>query len=193
MGLTQAQAADHYLLDSMAYFLDRNVKSPYDSAVSVYSGAVTPPYDISKPIRIRMGKPDDRDVIVNPPVIAMEPELISQSIPFFEIGSSKAWRFYDFRFYCYPCITTDGEPSLEAQLILKSAMRNAFGTECIRIVDYGNVLCSPTNIVLAPDDMYIVTRTGPSNRGSSASLAIERHRFDMDLRVKVCVVETLNT
>lgn len=188
MALTQLQAREMYLVDSMVQFISRSTKAAYDTEVAASQGTAV---DFSQKLRVRVGKPDDRDLVLNPPVIAVDPEVSSERDNGFEIGTTKAWRHYTFVLYCYPAITADGGPCLQASDVMKAYMRNCFG-EFIRVIDYSGT-STPSAITFCTDGMYIVNVTDPMDRGKQTTLAQERHRFDMHVTVKVPVIEVLST
>ena len=191
MPITPAQAQDDYLLRSLQQYFDRTIKAAYDSQVLLTAGSNE---DYSTPLRIRIGKPDDDNIVLNVPVIALDPSLTTEPERNAEIGTSMSWRHYTFTFCCFPAITVDGQPSLKAASVLKSYMQSATMGEFIKIIDFGNPSCNPFNIIYCSDGFYYVRVSPPKDAaGPEAALAQERHRFDMALTLKVPVMEVLST
>src|SRR5580704_17500793 len=122
MPITPAQAEDDYLLRSLQQYFDRTIKAAYDAQVLLTAGASE---DYSTPLRIRIGKPDDDNIVLNVPVIAIDPSVSSESERNAELGTSMSGRHYTFTICCYPAITSDGKPSLKAASVLKSFMTGA--------------------------------------------------------------------
>lgn len=190
MALTLLQARDKYLLDSVCNFLVRRIKSAYDAEAALTGGK---PDDYSKPLKIMVGHPDDPNVLISTPVIAVD-MLESVDPGSVEVGTSTNWRCTNFVFYCYPSVNANGAPSYGAAMLMRAYMRDAFGGVAIQIIDYSNNSYNP--VTLTPycgDVMYIVKKTAPMNRGQSSMLAMERHRFDVHLEVKYAVMEGIST
>jgi hypothetical protein len=188
--LTQLQARDGYIIDSLAMFFDRNLKPGYDAEAMATAGATE---DFSVKIRIRLGDPTNTGTALTTPLIAIVDKPASTADDFFEMGSNTKWRHMNFDLYCYPAIRADGYPSDKAALLLKAYMRNVLSTVSIRILDYSNPGFSATNLVYTAENMYIVSRSNPANRGKRSTTADEINRFDLSLRVKYPVVETTAT
>jgi len=188
--LTTLQARDYYIINSMAQFLGRKVKTAYDIEVALTFGANE---DISKALTIDLGRPDDPNIATNAPIIAIDVLEGTERDRYYEVGSAIIWRHMNFVFYCYPSLNQFSTPSLTAALLLRTYMRDAFGGECIQIMDYSNPGFNPNAPTFCSEVMYIVNVTDPMNRGEKTTLALERHRFDMHVQVKYPVSESLTT
>jgi len=180
MALTQKQARDQYIVDSLAMFLDRNLKARYDPEALATAGSAE---DFSTKIRIRKGNPTDLAVVLNPPSIAIDERPAATDDDHYAIGTAVKWRHMNFNLYCYPALRVDGYPSDTAAMLLKAYIRDVFSTESIRILDYSNPIFSATNLVYTSDNAYIVHRSNPS----------EINRFDITLKLKYAVIESLAT
>ena len=188
MALTQLQASDQYIMDSLAMFLDRRVKTFYDTQAALTVGK---PDAYERAMKIRMGSPDDPAVGIYTPEVALDFQESSGKNDFFGIGDSAKWRHFSIAWYCYPAQNDDGAPSRGAQMLLTTAIKNAIGTETIRILDYSNPSFSPSNILYCRDVMYVVGHTDPMPRGQKVSQAVMRHRFDVHMSLKVAVTEAV--
>jgi hypothetical protein len=189
MSFTPDQARDDRILASVAQFLSRTVKAAYDTAVQVYT---TPEQDISKPLKIMQGKPSDASLALDPPSIGIEDMNAGRAVDFEEVGSQLGNRYMNLVLYCYPAVNAkDGEPSDRAAGILKGLIRNALATYSFKAVDYGNPACTPTNILYCGETIVIDKAGSPMNRAKSSPNALERNRFDVDLRICYSVMEAL--
>lgn len=189
MPITQAQAHDKFIYNSLAQFLTRTVKAKYDPRVASLTDPVS---GYPTPLKILAGSPDDDTIVLNPPVIAINDLTISSREASYAIGDPTLWRAFNFVLYCYPSLDNAGNPSKDAAFDLRSLMKNALGTESIRIVDY---TATPTAGVypFTGEVMYLDRVSGPMPRGGKTSIAQERHRFDFNLHVRYPVIETLDT
>lgn len=186
MPFTQKQARDQYIINSVAQFIARNVVAAYNAEVAART-------DISSsPIMVVAGKTDDLATVLQAPSIAITMSHAKADSKY-EIGTSAGWRSCDILFTCYPALTPDGQPSDVAHHLLRSYMRDAFGGEAIRVLDYSNPSFSPTNILYCNDVMYISSVGSPLDTGVSSSLAQERHRFLFRVRLDYVVYEVLYT
>lgn len=190
MPLTQKQARDNYIIDSIAKFLDRNIKAKYDTEVGLTAGTSE---DISSKLRIRLGNPTDPAIVLNPPVIALSERPAATNDDFYAIGSAIKWRHLNLDLFCFPSIRADGYPSDVAAFLLKSYMRDVFSTESIRVLDYSNPTFTAANQVYTGENLYIVHRSNPADHGKKSTNASEVNRFDMTLKVKYAVIESLAT
>lgn len=193
MALTQLQARDTYIFDSIGQFLDRNIKQAYDVEVLPTQFNVSAGLQYPKPLTIRAGKSDDVSLVRAAPSIAISKMPSGENERCYELGSAKIWRHRAYLFSCYPSLDATGAPCDWAHNILRSYMQDAFETECIKIIDYSNPSCTASNIIYASDDMYIVRVSDPIDRGQTTALAEEKHRFDVHLMVKFCVLAVLAT
>jgi hypothetical protein len=165
----------------MALFLDRNLKVAYDA--EVLSGA------FPAPLQIRRGKPDDKSMTLIVPRIMVSTISGTEANRAYEIGSDILYRHLNFVFYCFPA-TASGEPDIEAADLLKSYMRDTFGTQYIKIVDYMNPACTPTNILFCQDVAEVTRVQDPVDRKNTTNIAEEVHRFDMHVSIRYAVLET---
>jgi hypothetical protein len=193
MPLTQLQARDRYIISSMIQFLGRNLKTAYDIEAAATSVAIDPAQRFVTPLTLLKGKPDDLSVVRAAPSIAIDAMGSGERDRFYEVGSANLWRHRAYLLSCFPSLDSNGAPCDVAHELLRSYVQNAFETECISIVDYSNVLCSPTNIIFANDVMYIAAISDPIDRGQTTSLAQEKHRFDVHVTVKYVVTASLAT
>lgn len=191
MGLTQLQARDIYIVDSMAQFLYRRVVTQYQTEADA-SATKTPDFSAGQ-LKVIEGSPDDPSVLRAAPVIAIGTINSSGKDRFLELGTSRGWRTMNFVFYCYPALDATNSPSSVASKLLSTLMRDAFGGETIKIVDYSNVLCTPDNILYCQYNLDLTTVAPPVFRGKTSTIAAEKHRFDMHVGVKYPVVESLAT
>jgi len=187
MSLTQTQAQDQYIIDSLVWFLDRNVKQFYDPAVSGQNGS----FSFSDPLKIMVGGPDDPSWELKVPTIAINTLESSERDEGLGMGTPEKYRHMNFVLYCYPDVTSTGMPSLQAMMVLRAKLRNALGGKYIAILDYSNPKFSATNMIRCGDVMEILKVLGPMPRGTKETVAKERHRFDMHISVCYPVVETM--
>jgi hypothetical protein len=186
MPLTQLQAESNNIINALLYFLNRNVKVPYDiraAATSTFSEVYT------SPLKVMIGKPDDPNIVNNPPVIAIDDVTSTERNRFYEIGTNNLYRHFNFVLCCYPSLNSLGQASLSAQKLLESFMRNAMSAENLKLPDYTNPLFSPTNILYCNDVMQMLSWSGPYPRGANSSLAQQKHRFDIHVSLSVVVSE----
>lgn len=184
MALTRAQARDEHIIDSVALFLDRNIKQAYDAEVASlpYSTALT----------IRRGKPDDKSLTLTVPRIMVDTVPSSDKNRFIEIGSDDLYRHLNFVFYCFPA-TVSGSPSQSAADLLKAYMRDAWGTSFVRIVDYTANGLSLDNLIFCNDPAEVVGVQAPIDRKAVTLVAEEMHRFDMHVSLRYPVTESYAT
>lgn len=181
MALTRLQARDGYLIGSIALFLDRNLKQPYDAEVATLT--------FPTPLTIDRGKPDDKGLTLTVPRIMIDTISGTESKRAYELGSNTLWRHMNLVFYCYPS-TVNSDSDFEASDLLKTYMRDTFGTSFIRIVDYSNPLCTATNILFCSDVAEVVRVQDPVDRKLPSLLAEEAHRFDMHVSIRYPVSES---
>jgi hypothetical protein len=179
MPLTQAQARDRFIMNSIIQFLDRNVKAT----------VATQKYPT--PLTLKPAKPDNTSVVLQAPVIAVSEIGSGEKDRAYGLGQSTVWRHRSFLFSCYPSLDANGEPCDLAHDDLRTLVQNALETENIKIVDYAN--SSPGNLVFCDDLFYIVGVSDPIDRGATTALAQEKHRFDVHLTVKYTVTASLAT
>jgi hypothetical protein len=192
MPLTIAQADDSYIKGSMALFLDRNVKPAYDAAATASATASSPQLRYPGLMSILGGKPDDISIVRAAPSIAVS-FIASKSADQYEVGTNTMCRYRNFVLSCYPGLDSTGAPCETALNKLRSLMTNAFEAVAIKIVDYGNVSCTPSNILFCKDVMYIHSASGPIERASTLVIAEEKHRFDMHIGVYFAVQSQIAT
>ena len=186
MPFTQKQARDQYIINSVAQFLGRNLVPAYNAEVAGRTDIA------STPLRIVAGKTDDLETVLAAPSIAITMSHAKADLPY-EIGTAADWRSCDFLFTCYPALSPDGQPSDVAHHLLRSYMRDSFGGEVIRVLDYSNPAFSPTNILFCQDVLYITSVGAPADSGVSSTLAQERHRFLFRVKIDYVVYEVLFT
>ena len=190
MALTPRQARDKYIVDSIGQYFVRRIQSAYNTEAALTSGK---PEDYSKPLRIVMGKPDDPNIVTNPPVIAIDVLESTERDREYGVGTSTGWRHMNFVFYCYPSLNSYGSPSLNAAMLLRTYVRDSLGGKYIQIIDYSNPSFNPNSPTFCTQTMEIVNVTDPMNRGQNTTLALERHRFDVHLEVRYPVDEVLTS
>lgn len=193
MSLTQLQARDRYIVGSIIQFLDRNLKSAYDTEVALTSSSTDPAQKFPTPITIRKGKPDDLSVVTKAPVIAVSTMGSGESDRAYAIGTANIWRHRAYLLSCFPSLDANGAPCDTAHELLRSYVQDVFETECIRILDYSNPSFGPTNKLFTGEVAYIVKVSDPIDRGMTTALAYEKHRFDVHITVKFCVSASLAT
>jgi hypothetical protein len=179
MALTQKQARDGYIIDSMALFLDRNLKQAYDAEVATLA--------FTTPLVIRRGKTDNKSNPLVVPGVYVDTISGTEKDEDYALGVAIEWRHINFVFYCFPA-TLNGEPDQEAADLLKAYMRDTFGTKYIRIVDYSNPLCTASNVLYTPDVMERTRKQDPMDRKATTTIAEEVHRFDMHVSVRYPVI-----
>lgn len=184
MPLTTAQARDEHIVDSVALFLDRNMKQAYDAEAA---GLTFP-----TPLTIARGKPDDKSKLLKVPIVMVDTIPASEKANFVEIGTSNLYRHANFIFYCFPA-TVSGSPSQPAADLLKAYMNDVWGTRYMRIVDYTAVGGGPTNIIFCSDVAEVTNVGTPMDRKQTTALAEEVHRFDMHVSIRYVVAETTAT
>lgn len=184
MALTRLQAREEYIIGSVALFLDRNLKQAYDAEVA------TLPYNA--PLTIKRGKPDDKSMALTVPRIMVDTVPASDKARVIEIGSNDMYRHLNFVFYCFPA-TVNGSPNVQAANLLKSYMRDAWGTSYVRLVDYNAVGAGPTNIIFCNDPAEVTNVGSPMDRKATTLLAEEMHRFDMHVSLRYPVTESYAT
>ena len=193
MPLTRIQARDRIIVNSLAQFLDRNVKRAYDVEAASTSANTNTQLQYVRPLTITIGKPDDITVVRKAPVIAIAEMPSGEGDRSYEIGSAAIWRHRSFSLCCYPSLDANGTPCDTAHQLLRSYVQEAFETECISILDQSNPTFGPNNIIFASDVMYIRNVSDPIDRGQVSALAEEKHRFDVRLSVKFVVIGSLAT
>jgi hypothetical protein len=163
--LTQTQASDEYIMSSMAQYLDRAVRVAYNAAAdaSVTNNPTQPALRYAQHLMIREAKPTDISVTLN----------------------------QAFMLCCYPGLDANGQPCDVAKHKLRSLMTSAFETEDIKIMDMSNGAFSPTNIIYCGDPMYITRASEPIERNLNTMLAVEKHRFDLNVGVRFPVTASL--
>lgn len=181
MALTQQQARDGYIIDSMALFLDRNLKQAYDAEVAslAFSTALT----------IRRGKPDNKSNPLVVPGIYVDTISGTERDEDYALGMAVEWRHMNFVLYCFPALV-NGEPSQTAADMLKAYMRDTFGTKYIKIVDYSNAACNANNVLFTDDVMERTRKQDPIDRKATTLIAEEVHRFDMHVSIRYPVIAT---
>jgi hypothetical protein len=182
MPLTPAQARDDYILSSFGQFLARNVKVAYDAIVAP-TNTNPPTSRYPRSLTLLTSSPDDFATVREVPSIAIAMTTASQNDHEFELGSPNIRRSRSFTLSCYPSVDATGNPCIEAATILRSLVSDAFDTECISVIDYGNPSCTSSNVIMCPDVMYIRSRTAPIDRSMATALAAEKRRFDMHVSV----------
>jgi len=190
MPLTQLQAESNNIKNSVLWFLNRNVKIPYDIRATATSSAAEV---YTSPLNVAIGKPDDPNIENNPPVVAIDDVTSTEKNRFYELGTSNLYRHYNYVLCCYPSLTSTGLPSVSAKELLESLMRNAMSAEYVLIPDYTNGSFSPTNIIYCSDVLEVTNFSGPDPRGNNSTLAQQKHRFDMHLSLRVVVAEGVIT
>ena len=193
MPFTRLQARDRIIMNSLAQFLDRNVKQAYD--IEAAATIVNPNLQMRyvKPLTITIGKPDDITVVRKAPTIAIAEMPSGEGNRQYEIGSAVIWRHRSYLLTCFPSLDANGTPCDLAHQLLRSYMQEAFETECVSVLDQSNPLFGPGNVIFAQDVMYIRTVSDPIDRGQVSALAEEKHRFDIRLSVKFAVIGSLAT
>jgi hypothetical protein len=188
MPLSQTQAQDTYIINSFAQFLNRNVKAWYDTQAALTS---TLPESYDSPLKILMGSPDDPEVGLYVPSIAIDFKESSNKGEDYGLGDATMWRPAVFTLYCYPSQDKDQRPSRGAEFLMTSAVKNGLGGVSVRIIDYANPDNSSTNILYLYDVMFLERVTTPMPRSGTTSNGLLRHRFDVTVTVKYPVVESL--
>ena len=189
MPLTQAQADDLYIINSLAKYLNAAVKVPYDTFVA---GLTDPVTGWNTPLKIADGSPDDPDIALDPPKIAIDCIETSNKDADYGIGTNIRLRTFNFVLYCYPSLTNGGLPNKAAMIKLQSLLKNALSGVNIRVVDYGNAGYSPSNVIYTGEVMTLRRVSGPMPRGKQTSLPQERHRFDFHIHVDYPVFEAFS-
>lgn len=188
MPFTQAQAEEWNIINSVVWFLNRNVKTIYDTRAAATASSSGDVY--TSPLRVAIGKPDDPNIEMNPPVVAIDWVESTDRQREYEIGTNNLWRHLNLALCCYPSLNSKGEPSLEAMLLLRSLMRNAMSTEYMKIVDYANQSNSVNTPMYCYDVATVCNLSGPQPRGGNSLLAQQKHRFDMHFQLKYVVQES---
>lgn len=189
MALTPLQANDQYIIDSVAQFLSRNVKTQYDALVA------TSPYNnstlnISQTLKIMQGKPSDSSIGLAPPSIGIEDLNAGAAYVPMEVGTLTGWRGMNLILYCFPAVNSiNGEPSDIAANLLKGFLRSVLSTPTFQIIDYSNASCTPTNIIYTTSNAWIDKFSSPLNRLKSSPNALERNRFDITVSLSYPVAE----
>jgi hypothetical protein len=191
--LTQTQASDEYIMSSMAQYLDRAVRVAYNAAAdaSVTNNPTQPALRYAQHLMIREAKPTDISVTLNQALVAMQFVGGGEKRDFIELGLSSIWRTRSFMLCCYPGLDANGQPCDVAKHKLRSLMTSAFETEDIKIMDMSNGAFSPTNIIYCGDPMYITRASEPIERNLNTMLAVEKHRFDLNVGVRFPVTASL--
>lgn len=186
MPLTQLQAESSNIKNSLGNFLTRTVKTPYDIRAAATSSL---PETYVTPLNVTSGKPDDPNIENHPPVVAIDDVTSTERDRFYEIGTNCMYRHYNFMICCYPSLNQFGEASLSAKELLESMMRNAMSATYIKILDATNGSFTSSNILYCNDILEVTNFSGPTPRGQNATLAQQKHRFDVHLSVRVVVDE----
>lgn len=181
MALSRLQARDGYIIDSMALFLDRNLKQAYDAEVASLTFPTA--------LRIRRGKPNDKSQKLVVPAVLIDTISGTEAQREQWLGTNELYRHLNFVFYCFPALV-NGEPDDRPSDLLKAYMRDAFGTKYINIVDYSNPLCNASNILYCSWPMELTRVQDPVQRKLTTALAEEAHRFDMHVSVRYPVLES---
>lgn len=186
MPFTQLQAEDQNIINSVFNFIYRNVTVAYNSRAIATTGQVE---SFVLPLTVLIGKPDDPQVIINLPSVAISNIQSTERNRAFEIGSNTLWRHMNFIFCCYPSLNQFGQPSLSAKMLLLSLMRNVISAENIKVLDSNNPSFSSASPIFCTDVLNVVNVSGPDERGNNAMLAQERHRFDIHMQTRYAVAE----
>lgn len=184
MALTKAQARDSHIIDSIALFLDRNLKQAYDAEVSTSA--------FPAPLTIERGKPDDLSQKLTVPKILIDTIGGSDKARQFEMGTNVCYRHMNLVLYCFPA-TASGSPSNSAADLLKSYVRDAFGTQYIRLIDYTAVGLTLSNLIYCNDVAEMTGLGNPIERKATSTLAEEAHRFDVHIAIRYPVGESSAT
>lgn len=174
MPLTSSQATPSNIINSLKDFLSTNVVTPYNNAVLTTS--------YPNPLRIVLGIPDDPDVYLQVPLIAIELPLRdfgSETIHAVGMGDGIVWRYKQVIMCCYPAVTQDGKPSVQAANTLMGLMDYIGTALYIPIKDF-----STTPATQAEAAQVMGFRLFEPRGRSENILAIEKNRFDVriDLR-----------
>jgi len=173
MPLTPAQASPATLINSLKDFLVTNVVTPYNTQVSTTT--------YPKPLNIVLGIPDDPDLALDVPLLVIEPlPKDVQSVHAVGMGDGIVWRYKQIFLCCYPAITTDGKPSVQAMNSMMALLDYALGTALyIPIKDF-----SQTPAVQVEAAQVMDVRMYEPRGHVDPNLAIEKNRFDYRLTVR---------
>lgn len=163
----------------MIAYINTNVITPYNAAVA----ATNYPTQMS----IGLEFPDDPSVKLTTPSIVIEPPIDLHDQESSGLGDQIVYKYKQFRLYCFPAITTEGKPSWSAAATMKNYMDWALGTGLyIPIMDY-----TPQTPVQSEAGQIIQSKIINSSKSFAPLLAIEKHRFDYLLTLKIPVT-TIN-
>lgn len=176
MPLTQVQAQEQYIVRSLMAYLNTNVVTPYNAAITSTN--------FQTPLGIELEFPDDPEKAPILPLIVIPHPEDSKSQQSTGMGDGTVWKCKLFRMTCFPALTDDNKPSVTAAATLRSYMDYALGTGLyIPIYDYSQ---SPAPQVEAA--RIVQSKIIPAPRSFAPLLAQEKHVFDYQLILEYPVV-----
>jgi hypothetical protein len=154
--------------------------------VTPYNTAVTGT-NYSAPLRIIMEDPDDYSVLEQVPVIIMDYPYAARQPFSTGVGDPEMWVYPQFGFKVYPGMITDAttgaeKPSPLSTNILRSLFEQISTGLVVPLYDYS------TNPATEVDFAYIdMARTSDTKGAMRDMLAMEKFRFNFDLRLRFMV------
>ena len=180
MPLTSSQAMPSAIINSIKDFLKTNVVTPYNAAVSTTTFPAT--------LRIILANPDEPDLYLETPLIAIDSVLKDvNTVQSVGMGDGIVWRHKMLFLCCYPALTTDGKPSVQAMDKLMGYVDYALGTALyIPIFDYTTTPATQVEAAQVMDARMYEPKGKTDN-----ILAVEKNRFDYRIHIRYPVL-TIN-
>lgn len=173
------------IIYSVEDFINTNVVTPYNSTVS--------PTTYANPVHILIDNPDDASLIVNVPAIVLEmPEDNDKYVEPIGMGDGLVWTHKRLYMRVYPGLSTDTttgaqKPSIQSMAALESYFSLLSTALTIPIYDYS----SGSKSINPIEGAYIDEARTKRMSGRASMLALDKHRFDFILDLKI-PVRTLN-
>jgi hypothetical protein len=172
------------VIGSVEAFLAANVMAPYNAAIIGTTFA-------ANQLTFEMDDPDDYSTVDKVPVILADfPEDI-RTPSSTGMGDREVWVYPHFSMKVYPALSTDTssgaqKPDRDAAVMLRSFFANITTALTIPLYDFTVSNTVPVDFMYI-DAARVTGTTGPMKE----MLALEKYRFNFDLRLRFAVV-TLN-
>lgn len=164
------------LVSSFQAFLDTNLVSPYNTAVTSTT--------YSTPIQILMHDPDDYLLESKVPALVLEDPICSESVPVSGLGDGLLWNTYTFTMNVYPALSTDAitgaqKPILESAYILRGLCQGLRTSLGITLIDF-TTTPSPTDVDVA----FVTGARIIDPKGNTALLGLLKHKFIFQISIR---------